>query len=82
MARNVIIHLMNEDPIMAEMEELPGPNATNIAFTNPRKRDGHQVAWATPGAKLFIFSMSRVYFIELMTSAEEIDSVVGIWRDH
>jgi hypothetical protein len=81
MARSVIIHLMNQDPVLAEMEELPGPAATNIHFTNPRKRDGKPVTWATPGATAFIFSMSQVYFVEVMTSEEERRNVVEFFRE-
>jgi hypothetical protein len=81
MARSVIIHLINEDPIVAEMEDLPGATATSVAFTNPRKRDGKPAGWVTPGATAFIFSMARVNFIEIMTSEEERRNVVEFFRD-
>lgn len=81
MARSVIIHLMNEDPVVADMEELPSPTATCVFFTNPRKRDGKPVGWATPGATAFCFSMARIYFIEVMTSEEERRNVVEFFRD-
>jgi hypothetical protein len=81
MARNVIIHLANEDPILADMEDLPGPNATTITFTNPRKRDRKSINWVTPGATMFIFPLSRINFIELVTSEEELGQVVKPWRE-
>jgi len=81
MARSVIIHLMNEDPVLAEMEDLPSATATCISFTNPRRRDGHPTNWITPGATSFIFSMTRVNFIEVMTSDEERRNVVEFFRE-
>lgn len=81
MARSVIIHLINEDPILADMEDLPSPTATCVAFTNPRKRDGKAATWITPGATAFIFSMARVNFIEVMTSEEERRNVVEFFRE-
>lgn len=81
MARSVIIHLMNEDPILADMEELPSATATCVAFTNPRKRDGKTAQWVTPGATAFILSMARINFIEVMTSEEEKRSVVEFYRE-
>jgi hypothetical protein len=81
MARTVIIHLTNEDPVMADMEELPSPTATCIYFTNPRKKDGKPVNWASAGSVAFMFAMSRVNFIEVMTSAEERRKVVGWVRE-
>lgn len=79
--RKVIIHLANEDPIMADMDDLPGPNATVVVFTNPRKRDNKNVNWVTAGAQAFIFPLSRINFIEIMTSDEEMGRVVKPWRD-
>ncbi len=81
MARSVIIHLTNEDPIEAEMEALPTEHATNIVFSNPRKRDGKNVGWSTAGARYFIFPMSRVHFIEVMTSKEEEGNIIKHFRE-
>jgi len=81
MARTVIIHLTNQDPVVAEMEELPGPGATSIYFTNPRKRDKKPVEWATPGATAFVYPMAHVNFIEVMTSDEDRQKVVEFYRD-
>jgi hypothetical protein len=81
MARTVIIHLLNQDPIVADMEMLPNENSAFVTFTNPRLRDDKNVAWATPGARSFIFPWSRINFIEVMTSREEESSVVKPFRD-
>lgn len=81
MARSVIIHLSNEDPVLADMEEMPSPTATTITFTNPRTRDGKNIKWVTAGATMFIFPLWRVNFIELVTSEEEKGQVVKPWRE-
>lgn len=79
--RKVIIHLANEDPVLADMDELPGPNATVIVFSNPRKRDNKNVTWMTAGAQWFIFPIARINFIEVMTTDEEMGRVVKPWRE-
>jgi hypothetical protein len=81
MAQTVIIHLLNQDPIVADMETLPNENAAFVTFTNPRLRDDKNVGWATPGARSFIFPWSRINFIEVMTSKEEEERVIKHWRD-
>jgi hypothetical protein len=81
MARTVIIHLLNQDPVVADIEGLPHENSAFIMFTNPRLRDEKNVGWATPGARAFIFPWSRVNFIEVMTSEEEERSVIKPFRD-
>ena len=40
MAITIIIHIMNADAIVAEIDELPDPQATALVCTNPRGRDG------------------------------------------
>lgn len=81
MARSVIIHLVDQDPIVADMEELPTGNASNVYFTNPRRRDGKPVGWVTPGAVAFVYAMSRINFIEVMTSDEDREKVVEFYRN-
>ena len=76
MTLTVKIHLRDEAPFMAEMESLPSESATTVRFTNPKLPDGKRIPWMTPGAKYFIVSMTRVNFIEVMTSNEEREGVV------
>ncbi|HEY7778754.1 MAG TPA: hypothetical protein VIC85_00955 [Ktedonobacterales bacterium] len=81
MARTVVVHILNEDPILADMEELPTTTATCVYFTNPRKRDGKPVQWASPGSISFVYPMARITFIEVVTSEEERRKVVEFFRD-
>lgn len=81
MARTVIIHMMNEDPLVAEMDELPGPNATTIAVTSPRMLDGKGAQFITPGAITFYFPLHRISFIEVMSGEEERREVVDFFRE-
>jgi hypothetical protein len=80
MAIEVILHLMNEDPILAEMEGLPDPTHQTITVMNPRRRDGRSVHYVTEGATSFIFPLSRVSFIEIMEE-EEAQEVIEFFRE-
>ncbi|MGQ9594635.1 MAG: hypothetical protein ACUVXH_08915 [Anaerolineae bacterium] len=81
MAYMVIIHLHNEDPILAEMDELPKPQDTNVTVTNPRRRDGKQVQYLDPQAVKVIFPWTRITFIEVFPSAEEGAELVEFFRE-
>lgn len=77
----VIIHMQNEDPIVAEMEKLPDPTHLNILVTNPRRRDGKPLPYATEGARAFVFPWSRISFVEIMSGEEEEKEVEEFFRE-
>ena len=81
MPKTVILHILNEDPILADMEDLPQPSAIYFACNNLRKRDGKPVTYLTPGAKTILFPWSRINFIEIMVTAEERREVVDFFRE-
>ncbi len=81
MAKTVILHILNEDPVVADMEELPDPSATFFVCNNLRKKDGKPVSYLERGAKLVLFPWNRVNFIEVMESADEKRAVVDFFRE-
>ena len=80
MAMEVIVHLMNEDPIVAEIDSWPDPTHQSIVIQNPRRRDGRPLHYVTDGATAFIFPWSRITFIEVMET-EEAKEVVEFFRE-
>jgi hypothetical protein len=43
MAQTVIIHLANEDPILAKVEDVDNLDGSALECTNLRRRDGKQM---------------------------------------
>jgi hypothetical protein len=80
MAYEVIIHLHNEDPVLAEVDVLPDPTHQCIYVNNPRRRDGHSLHYVTEGARSFIFPWTRITFVEIM-AGEEAKEVVEFFRE-
>ena len=76
----VILHVLNEDPILADMEAMPDPTHQTVYITNPRHRDGRPVHYITEGATGFLFPMTRISFIEIM-EAEKSEEVVEFFRE-
>ena len=66
----VIVHVTNEDPILAEMEALPSPTDTSITLTNPRRRDNKPLHYVTEEALSVVFPWHRVSFIEVLPGEE------------
>lgn len=75
MATTVIIHVMGEDPFVAEVEELPQPSDQSLTCLNPRRRDNKPLHYLERDTISVIFPMHRINFIEIAPSqeTEEVD---------
>lgn len=71
----LVIHVANEEAIMAEVEELPNPTDVSIAVMNPRRRDGKDVHYVLPEVQTLILPWWRINFIQVMPTGEEEDIV-------
>lgn len=80
MAINVILHIIGEEPVVAEMEQEPQPSDAYIKVANLRKRDGKEVPYLADGVEYVIYPWHRISFLELMPDAEQRDSVIDFFR--
>jgi hypothetical protein len=81
MAVQVIVHIINEEAFVAEMEEIPPQGASYIVIANPRTRENKTLQWAINGAIRFIFPLSRISFIEVMMSEADREGIEPFYRD-
>ena len=61
---NVIIHLVNDLPVVADLEELPSGGDRNIRCTNVRTVDGKRPNFIHDRTSTFVFPMSVIRLIE------------------
>jgi hypothetical protein len=80
MAKTVVLHIMGEDPVLADLEQEPQPTDAYIKVSNLRKRDGKDVTYLTPGVQSVIYPWHRITFLEIMPSEEERGSVIDFFR--
>jgi hypothetical protein len=76
----VLVHLSGEDPVRAEIEELPDTTDTNITINNPRRKDGKDLPYLLDNVVTVVYPMHRVHYIEILPSAEE-EKLIGFVRD-
>jgi hypothetical protein len=76
----VQIHILNEEPIVAEVDALPASTDTLLVAMNPRLRDGKDLRSVAPNVTTIIFPVARLNFIQVLPSGEE-ERVVGFVRD-
>lgn len=68
---NVILHLINELPVVADLEELPAGGDRSVRCTNIRTVDGKRPAFVHERNSTFIFPMSMIRLIEAPHAGSE-----------
>jgi hypothetical protein len=74
----VLIHINNEDPVLGEMDSLPGPSDVLMIVKNPRRRDGKDLHYLDANVSTVIWPIQRVNFIEVMPGGEEEDIITFV----
>ncbi|MCX7624339.1 MAG: hypothetical protein RMK01_02890 [Thermomicrobium sp.] len=78
----VVVHVLNEDPFVAELEGLPDPRDQYVVLRNPRRRDGKRLSTLTDGVTTILFPWHRVTFIELLDDPSgRAERLLTIFRD-
>ena len=76
----VLIHIINEDPVVGEIDKLPDPVDTIITVKNPRRRDGKDLFYLEANVSTVIWPLHRLVLIEIMPTAEE-EEIIGFVRE-
>jgi hypothetical protein len=80
MSYQVILHLANSEPILAEIEELPGPTDTLIKIKNPTMVDGKDITYIRDDTTTILWPIERINFLEVV-SEEENEKIFGFVRE-
>lgn len=67
----LILHIVNEDPVVGEVDNLPTPADNLVILKNPRKRDGKDLHYLEPNVTTVVWPVSRITFIEILPTSEE-----------
>lgn len=79
MAHTIILHVLDEDPVVGEIEVMPNPSDAFIIVSNPRRLDGNELHYLAAGVVDVIWPMHRVNFIEMMPADDE--EIIGFVRE-
>jgi hypothetical protein len=75
---SVILHIMNEDAVVGEIDDIPNVTDTIVLVKNPRKRDGKDIASLDPNVITVIWPISRINYIEVLPSGEEEEIITHV----
>jgi hypothetical protein len=69
MLRNAVLHLANEQPLLADLFEMPTSGDVTVRLTNLRTLDGKRPIFVDDLKSVFVFPYHRVTFIEIPPQA-------------
>ena len=69
MIRNAVLHLHNEQPLLADLYALPSPTDVTVVCTNLRTSDGKKPLFINQSQSTFVFPYLHVRFVEIPAAA-------------
>jgi hypothetical protein len=72
--------MLNEDPILGDVEELPQKTDTIVYVKNPRRRDGKDLPYLEADVNLAAWPVSRLSFFEIIPGSEE-EEIISFVRE-
>jgi hypothetical protein len=78
MSYRIQIHIVNDDPIVLDVDDLPQPADQFVMGMNPQRRDGKQVDYILREVNQVIIPWTRINYIQVLPSegAEEVPTFV------
>ncbi len=67
--RNAILHLNNEQPLIADLFEAPSPGDVGLRCTNLRQLNGKRPVFVDDMASIFFFPYLHIRFVEIPPGA-------------
>jgi hypothetical protein len=80
MAIEILLHIKNSEPVLAEIDELPTTKDTMIKVSNPRMRDGKDLHFIAENVVTVFWPIDQISFIEILQSEAE-EQVIGFVRE-
>lgn len=76
----LIVHIPNDDPVVGEVDQLPGAADISITLHNPRRRDGKDIHYLDRSVVTVIWPMAQISFIEILPSEAE-EKIISFVRE-
>lgn len=80
MAYTVLVHILNEESVVGEIERVPEPTDQVLIIHNVRYRDGRDVTYVLPETDTVIYPWQRIHCVEILPSGDE-EEVVSFIRE-
>lgn len=75
MRHTVLIHILNEEPVVGDVDQLPEPGDQVLVVHNVRYRDGRDVSYILPETDTVVYPWQRIHCLEILPSEAQEDVV-------
>jgi hypothetical protein len=76
----VFVHLVGEDAMVGEIDELPQRADTIVPVKNPRRKDGKDIAYLEQNVTQIFIPVQRITLLEVLPGAEE-EEIISFVRE-
>jgi len=76
----IVLHFLNSEPVVGEMDKLPEPTDNLVVVHHPRMRDGKDVSYIDGNVSTVIWPIEHITFIEILSDKDE-DKIIGFVRE-
>jgi len=80
MPYTVLIHLLNEDAVVGEIDHIPESTDQVLIASNLRLRDGRNISYLLPETDTVIYPWTRIHCVEILPGEEE-EEIVSFVRE-
>lgn len=80
MAHTVLVHILNEESVLGEIDRLPEPTDQVLIVKSVRYRDGRDVSYVLPETDTVVYPWARIHCLEILPSEAE-EEVVSFIRE-
>ena len=80
MSRTVLIHILNEEAVVGEVDNVPDPTDQVLIVNNLRYRDGRDVTYILPETKTVVYPWTRIHCVEVLPSEAD-EEVISFSRE-
>ena len=81
MSLQVILHILNSEPILGEIDELPATTDNILMVHNPRHIDGKDINYIQEEVSTVIWPIEKINFVEILAGDEEEEDIIGFVRE-
>jgi hypothetical protein len=80
MPHTILLHILNEEAVVGEIEDMPDPKDQVLIVHNVRYRDGRDVSYVLPETKTVVYAWTRIHCVEILPGDAE-EEVITFIRD-